>query len=58
MGNIGSHVDITSAWHGHQAKNEASANMHSIFREPNPGRSGAPDSLAENGEVMVDSRCF
>jgi hypothetical protein len=25
MGNIGSHVNITSGWRGHQAKNEAPA---------------------------------
>jgi hypothetical protein len=32
MGNIASHVNITSEWHRHQAKNEAPANMHVSFR--------------------------
>jgi hypothetical protein len=50
MGNIGSHVNITSAWHGHQAKNEALADTHPIFKEPKPGRSCAlPGSLPANG---------
>jgi hypothetical protein len=34
MGNIGSHVNITSGWQRHQAKR--SSNMHLLFSEPKP----------------------
>jgi hypothetical protein len=36
MGNIGSHVNITSGRQRHQAKNEALANVHP-FSQPNSG---------------------
>jgi hypothetical protein len=37
MGNIGSHVNITSAWHRHQAKNAAPANIRAIFQRIQAG---------------------
>jgi hypothetical protein len=51
MGNIGSHVNITSAWPGHQAKNqvEPTSNLFSA----SPSRADhAPGSRPANGEVM------
>jgi hypothetical protein len=44
MGNIGSHVNITSERHGHQAKNEAPANMHLFSGSPSRAdqRAGQP----------------
>jgi hypothetical protein len=55
MGNISSHLAITSAWHGHQAKYEAPANMHPISSQTKPC---APGRLLMDDEVTVASRCL
>jgi hypothetical protein len=58
MGNIGSHVNITSGRERHQAKNAAPVNIQAIFSESKAGPVMAPGRLPANGEVSVDSRCF
>jgi len=57
MGNIGSHVNITSGYHRHQAKNEVPAKIHLFSGGPSRA-DHAPGSPPANGNVMVDSRCF
>lgn len=60
MGNIGSfrrHVNITSERQRHQAKNEARANMQSIFRTQAESITRA-GSLLGKRQIMVDSRSF
>jgi hypothetical protein len=58
MGNIGSHVNITSERQRYQAKSEAPANTRLFSESPSGVDSFAPGSLPATGKVMVDSRSF
>jgi hypothetical protein len=58
MGIISSHVNITSGWPGHQAKNEAPTNMRLFSGNPSRADHARRATCRWTTEVMVDSRCF
>ena len=57
MGNIGSHVNITSERQRHQARKEAQA-ISTYFRGAQARPIMCAGSVSTNGELMLDSRCF
>jgi hypothetical protein len=54
MGNIGSHVNITSGWQRHQAKR--SSNMHLLFKRAQAGRSCATRRMSTVAKIDIRIR--
>ena len=58
MGNIGSHVDLTSGWRGHQVRNQTVAGRPLRASRPTPATSTSErQSLRSPAQISTIPRC-